>query len=83
MATLVLEGTWEEISKHAPEFNGRRLRVTVLSDEQKPQSNQKALEMIKRVKELQKDMRFTDGSKTQEILRAARGGAMFGGELDE
>ncbi len=83
MATLVLEGTWEEISKHAPEFSGRRLRVTVLSDEQKPQSNQKALEMIKRVKELQKDMRFTDGSKTQEILRAARGGAMFGGELDE
>ena len=83
MATTVLEGTWDEISKHAAEFSGRRLRVTVLSDEQKPQPNRKMREIMKRVKELQKDMRFTDGSKTQEILRAARGGAMFGGELDE
>ena len=83
MATLVLEGTWEEIVKHAPEFSGRRLRVTVLDEEQKPQPNQKMLEIMKKVKEKQKDMRFSDGSKTQEMLRAARGGAMFGGELDE
>ena len=82
MATLVFEGTWDEIVKHAPEFSGRRLRVTVL-EEQKPQPNRKAREIMKQVKELQKDMRFTDGSKTQEILRAARGGAMFGGEIDE
>ena len=83
MATLVLEGTWEEIVKHAPEFSGRRLRVTVLDEEQKPQPNQKMLEIMKKVKEKQKDMRFSDGSKTQEMLRAARGGAMFGGELNE
>ena len=83
MATLVLEGTWEEIVKHAPEFVGRRLRVTVLSKEQKPQPNRKMAEIMKQVEELQKDMRFTDGSKTQEILRDARSGAMFGGELDE
>ena len=83
MATLVLEGTWEEIVKHAPEFVGRRLRVTVLSKEQKPQPNRKMSEIMKQVEELQKDMRFTDGSKTQEILRDARSGAMFGGELDE
>ena len=82
METLVLEGTWEEIAKHAPEFTGRRLRVTVL-EEQKPQPNQKAAEIMKRVRELQKGMRFTDGSKTQEMLRAARNGGMFGGELDE
>ena len=83
MATNVLEGTWDEIVKHAPEFVGRRLRVTVLSEEQKPQPNRKAMEIMKQIKELQKDMRFTDGSKTQQILRAARGGAMFGGEIDE
>ena len=82
MATLVLEGTWEEIAEHAPEFSGRRLRVTII-EEKKPQPNQKALEIMQRVKELQKDMRFTDGSKTQEMLRAARSGGMFGGELDE
>jgi hypothetical protein len=82
MATLVLEGTWEEIAEHAPEFTGRRLRVTVL-EEPKPQTNQKALEIMKKVKELQKGMRLTDGSKSQEMLRAARNGGMFGGELDE
>ena len=26
---LQLEGTWEEIQSHVPEFNGKRLRVTV------------------------------------------------------
>ena len=83
METLVLEGTWDEIVKHSAEFSGRRLRVTVLSEEQKPQPNRKMLEIMKKVKEKQKNMRFTDGSKTQEILRAARDGGMFGGELDE
>ncbi len=83
METLVLEGTWEEIAKHATEFSGRRLRVTVLSEERKPQPNQKALEIMQRVKELQKGMRFTDGSQTQEMLRAARNGGMFGNESDE
>ena len=82
MTTLVLEGTWEEIAKHAPEFTGRRLRVTVL-EEQKPQPNEKMREIMKLIKEKQKDMRYTDGSKTQEMLRAARSGGMFGGELDE
>ena len=83
MATTVFEGTWDEIVKHAAEFSGRRLRVTVLSDEKKPQPNRKMMEIMEKVKEKQKDMRFTDDSKTQEILRAARGGAMFGGEIDE
>ncbi len=83
MTTLVLEGTWEEIAKHAPEFGERRLRVTVIDEEQKPPPNQKMREIMKLVKEKQKDMRFTDGSKTQEMLRAARSGRMFGGELDE
>ena len=81
MTTLVLEGTWEEIVKHASEFSGRRLRVTILSEDQQSQPNLKMLEIMKKVKEKQKDMRFTDGSKTQEMLRAARDGGMFGGEL--
>jgi hypothetical protein len=33
------EGTWEEILRHAPELVGRRVRLTVLSNESsKPQS---------------------------------------------
>jgi hypothetical protein len=26
------EGTWEELARHAEEFNGRRLRLVVLSE---------------------------------------------------
>jgi hypothetical protein len=40
--------------------------------------NQKMSEVLKRIKARQKDMRFTDGSKTQEILREGRDGGMFG-----
>lgn len=35
---LELEGTWEEILTHSPELAGRRLRVTVLSEEPQPNS---------------------------------------------
>lgn len=33
MTELVYEGTWEEISRRAPELAKRRLRVTVLAEE--------------------------------------------------
>lgn len=77
---MVLEGTWEEIKRHETEFNGRRLRVTILDEENAPQPNWKAMEAMHRIKELQKGMRETDGSKTQEILRRGRAGEMFGYE---
>lgn len=32
MAGNVLEGTWEEIARRAPEFVGRRVRLVVLSE---------------------------------------------------
>lgn len=28
----VLEGTWEELARHAPEFLGKRLRLVVLDE---------------------------------------------------
>lgn len=28
----ILEGTWEELARHAPELLGKRLRLTVLDD---------------------------------------------------
>jgi hypothetical protein len=31
-APETLEGTWEEIARHADRLNGRRLRVTILPD---------------------------------------------------
>lgn len=80
METLVLEGTWEEIAEHATEFIGRRLRVTVIDADQPKQPNRKMLEIMSHVKAKQEGMRFTDGSETDEMLRSARNGAMFGGE---
>src|SRR5437868_10777545 len=30
----VLEGTWEEVSRHGPQLAGKRVRLTVLPDEE-------------------------------------------------
>ena len=84
MATTVLEGTWEEIQQHADKFNGHRLRVTILEDEEnKPEPNWKMKEIMKQVRERQKGRPFTDGSKTQEILRRGRAGEMFGYPVEQ
>ncbi len=54
MATQILEGTWEEIAKHAKSLVGRKVRVTILDDEPMPKQNEKALAVIRKVTERQK-----------------------------
>lgn len=78
MIAQTIEGIWEDVAKHADELKGRRVRVTVFKDENAAQPNEKALRIIERVAEKQKDMRYTSGEETQEILRNARRGEMFG-----
>jgi hypothetical protein len=59
---------------------GRRLRLTILDEEsnvEKIEPNKKMLEIMNAAKRKQAKMRFTDGSKTQQILRKARNGGMF------
>jgi hypothetical protein len=76
----VLEGTWEEIQKYGSRLIGRRLRLTILDEEsnvEKIEPNKKMLEIMNAAKRKQAKMRFTDGSKTQQILRKARNGGMF------
>ncbi|NJO41699.1 MAG: hypothetical protein HC865_13970 [Cyanobacteria bacterium RU_5_0] len=42
------EGTWEEILRHAPELVGRRVRLTVLSNESsKPQNGATLAQALK------------------------------------
>ena len=77
MATLVLEGTWEEIERQSKKFVGRKVRVTVLDEEILPRPNQKALEIIRKVSERQTGMRETSGENTLDLIRQARSGAMF------
>lgn len=77
-----IEGTWEEIQQHSSRLAGHRLRITVLdeenSNENKVEPSHKMLDVMKKIKAKQEKMRFTDGSKTQEMLREARDGGMFG-----
>lgn len=40
------EGTWEEILLHAPELIGRRVRLTVLSNENSKPQNQVTLDQL-------------------------------------
>ncbi|MGI8467342.1 MAG: hypothetical protein ACR2N3_02710 [Pyrinomonadaceae bacterium] len=80
MATQILEGTWEEIAKHAKSLVGKKLRVTVLDDEpkHKPKPNEGMLKALRKIKERQKNMRETGGESGVDIIRRARSGEMFG-----
>jgi hypothetical protein len=40
------EGTWEEILRYAPELIGRRVRLTVLSNESSNRQNGTTLEQV-------------------------------------
>lgn len=80
MATQVLEGTWEEITKHAKRLVGRRVRLTIIGEEPKIRPNEKALAVIQKVIDQQKNMRETSGESGVSIIRRGRAGEMFGDE---
>lgn len=84
MLEEVLEGTWEEIAQHAEELTGKRVRLTVLEESCEElravgsQPNEAMLQVIAQVAQLQAGMRYTSGADTQQLLREARVGAMYG-----
>ncbi|HEV8158128.1 MAG TPA: hypothetical protein VGP58_03800 [Pyrinomonadaceae bacterium] len=47
-------------------------------NEEPKEPNRKMSEALRKIADEQENMRFTDGSKTQEILREGRDGGMFG-----
>ncbi len=85
MATQVLEGTWEEITKHAKSLVGKKVRLTVIEDEpiQKPKPNEGMLEALRKIKERHKNMPESSGKDTLKMIREARSGGMFGDESDD
>ena len=50
-----IEGTWEEILRRAPEFAGKRVRLTILPEENPRQLRQAAEKLVAEVKKLQPD----------------------------
>ena len=90
MAQQVLEGTWEEIAAHADELAGKRLRVIVETDApgavESPNvgppnmgpPNEQMLGILRDIAERQKGRRYTSGEDTQELIRQAGNGGMYG-----
>lgn len=85
-----LEGTWEEIRAHDAELAGQRVRLIVLSPEEKePEAtqrrpNERMLAALREIEEIQRGMRFTPGGEeTQRLIREARAGPMYGYEPTE
>ncbi len=77
MATQVLEGTWEEITRHAKEFAGRKVRITVFDDEAASAPNREMLEALRKVSERSKNMPVSSDEDTLKLIREARSGGMF------
>jgi hypothetical protein len=82
MATQILEGTWEEVMRHAKILVGRKVRVTILEDNEISQPNQHALEILNKISKRQKGKRETSGENTLKMIRDARSGGMFGDASD-
>jgi hypothetical protein len=78
MSQQVLEGRWEEILDHADEFSGKRVRLTVLEEETQPRPNEAMLAALREVAAIQNGMRLTPGENSDELLREARDGGMYG-----
>jgi hypothetical protein len=77
MTTQVIEGTWEEVARHAENLVGRKVRLLVLEDDRLPKPNHKALEIMQKIEEKQKDLPFTAGESSVDIVRRGRSGEMF------
>lgn len=82
MATETIEGTWEEIARHAPDFIGRKVRLTILDDEEAPKPNEAMLEALRKVSERSKTMPVSPDDDTLKMIREARSGGMFGDDTD-
>jgi hypothetical protein len=83
MATQILEGTWEEITRHAKDFVGRKVRITVLEDEVSPAPNYEMLDALRKVSERSKNMPVSSDEDTLKLIREARSGGMFGDASDD
>jgi hypothetical protein len=83
MATQVLEGTWEEITRHAQEFVGRKVRIIVLDEEVSAKPNYEMLEALRKVSERSKNMPVSSDEDTLKLIQDARSGGMFGDASDD
>lgn len=53
MKQQIFEGTWEEMAIHAEELSGRRVRITVLNDQETPTLDQTLSELLEAAETLE------------------------------
>lgn len=82
MATQIIEGTWEEIAQNAKDFVGRKVRLTILDDEDSPKPNGAMLKALRKVSRRSEKMPVSANDDTLKIIRKARSGGMFGDDTD-
>ncbi len=83
METQTFEGVWEDLTQHASEFSGKRVRITVLEEQPTALSNEAMLTALRKIAERSKTMPFSTGEDSLQILREARAGKMFGYDASE
>ena len=89
MQSQVLEGQWEDIvSRNSAQLAGRKVRITIEPDQGESVAptfppNEQALAMLRDLARLQEGMKETDGSQTDQLLREARAGGVYGLKLCE
>jgi hypothetical protein len=76
----VYEGTPEQLVKHLNRLpNTNKYKMTVTPEEATPIApNEQALSMLRDIARMKENMKETDGSETDRLLREARSGAMYG-----
>jgi hypothetical protein len=80
----VIEGTWEEVSRHAGELAGKRVRVTVLEEAGTTPPNEQMLTALNKVRARAMEMPYSGSTEESlKILREGRAGKMFGNDLTE
>ncbi|MCW3094936.1 MAG: hypothetical protein JWL77_554 [Chthonomonadaceae bacterium] len=81
----VYEGTPEQLVKYLNRLpNTNKYKMTVTPEEATTTApNVQALSMLRDIARMKENMKETDGSETDRLLREARAGAMYGADPTE
>ncbi len=83
MPMYQMEGTWEEITSHVPNFAGQRLRVEFypVAEKKTPAKENPDVALLRGIAE--RTAQIESGPDTRDWLREGRAGGMFGDESTE
>ena len=76
----IYEGTPEQLAKHLSRLShSTKYKMTVTPDPNSvTPANEEALTMLRDIAQMKKNMKQTEGTETDQLLRKARDGAMYG-----